>query len=114
MWFYNIHFVVHFEEVEDIEDNRSFPQEYSKYKDCIIIPSIPEFDDEPLFENVANTIAKFGRTGIDYSDVYREKMKITSNNKEQIKNKLRYLFIFDDHVPSLYLPYEYESGEEDE
>ena len=105
----NIKLILHFEDSEQVSENRMYPTEFSSFKDCIIIPSPPQEGEEISGENEYNTMRALGInvSSGNFAEEYVKKISSKPGEEEQGKNNTKYLILIDEHKPSLYMPYEY-------
>ena len=102
-----IYFVIHFDNVEEMENSRIFPRDVHVVKDCIITPAIPDVN-EVSFAEIINTLRRLGLS--EHAEYYQKKQESCKNDLDREKARLsfRQFILIDEKQPYVYLPFEQE------
>lgn len=103
-----INFVLHFDSIDELSNNSrsALYEDPFRIKDFIIIPTVPELNDEISFAEIIYTLGQLGLR--EYSETYEEKDSNckTENDKNRMRDSFKQLILVDERKPTVYIPYE--------
>ena len=103
-----INFVLHFDSIDELSNNSrsALYEDPFRIKDFIIIPTVPELNDEISFAEIIYTLRQLGLR--EYSETYEEKDSNckTENDKNRMRDSFKQLILVDERKPTVYIPYE--------